>query len=698
MQIVMTKNQYDLDTAMPIGNAEIHVFLEEGLSDPKKWVFTNSFSIGRHKSADVLIQNTSVSRFHAVVYYSKGEWWVLDMSSLNGTIVDGQKIARRKLGSQSHLRLGANGPVLNLYTQNNIYAPKLKNNQEDPPQLNNSKLRVILTDENNEQKEWTFARHFIIGRHTGADIRIKDNSVSRFHSLVNFREGKWWIKDLSSANGTLVNGQKKYEQLLCSQTQVRLGRFGPILNMKIEEMRPLDSVYDKADFNQDEDHKYTIINDTDYKAEKHTGLPIRKEVLGHTNAPLKKYRKCLACLATIILICIGLAGYVHLLERPKSPVDGNELKAAEKPIENAEISSNSFQRKNATTEMKIADVNDPQEAPQKATNTVENQGKEMAIDRNTTALNHTSEIYFNAAKKFSKYRYWNVALEYYQNVNNINPDFPDLRTEIARMKYESDNMASYEEGVTYTESGRYEEGIYRLKSIPKNSVYHDDASQIIAQTEKQRAQQNSAKALAAKNTLIKDNISKALQYYAQGKIKLSVGKLNKVLQSFNRKSSGLKYRNRAKDLKKQIEHSASLYYKGNQEYESGQYDNAINTWKQLLEIDKKLVRRQDSYFAKIVSRKMANDFSSKALKSYSDDDLPSAYAYTKIALNLRADHAKSLEILNMLKEKSKQLFQDGYILEEYNPEKAMEKWKLILKICSPESEYYKKALKKIGTM
>ncbi len=52
----------------------------------------------------------------------------------------------------------------------------------------------------------------------------------------------------------------------------------------------------------------------------------------------------------------------------------------------------------------------------------------------------------------------------------------------------------------------------------------------------------------------------------------------------------------------------------------------------------------------------------------------------------------------MLKENSKQLFQDGYILEEYNPEKAMQKWKLILKICSPESEYYKKALKKIGTM
>jgi hypothetical protein len=50
----------------------------------------------------------------------------------------------------------------------------------------------------------------------------------------------------------------------------------------------------------------------------------------------------------------------------------------------------------------------------------------------------------------------------------------------------------------------------------------------------------------------------------------------------------------------------------------------------------------------------------------------------------------------MLLEKSKQLFHEGYILEEYNPEKAMEKWKQILKICGPENEYYKKALMRIS--
>jgi hypothetical protein len=55
-----------------------------------------------------------------------------------------------------------------------------------------------------------------------------------------------------------------------------------------------------------------------------------------------------------------------------------------------------------------------------------------------------------------------------------------------------------------------------------------------------------------------------------------------------------------------------------------------------------------------------------------------------------------LNVQKVLLEKSKQLYQAGYILEQYNPKEAQDKWREVLKICSPDSVYYKKAMLKIA--
>ena len=89
--MIMKKLTNSLNLPASIRHAKIRVFLEEEHCLAKKWVFSNYFCIGRNKCADVYIKDKSVSRLHAVVYFSKGKWWILDMSSLNGTIVDGKK-------------------------------------------------------------------------------------------------------------------------------------------------------------------------------------------------------------------------------------------------------------------------------------------------------------------------------------------------------------------------------------------------------------------------------------------------------------------------------------------------------------------------------------------------------------------------------------------------------------------------------
>lgn len=48
-----------------------------------------------------------------------------------------------------------------------------------------------------------------IGREIGCDVVLNvDKTISRQHALVQFREGKFFVQDLSSKNGTRLNGRK----------------------------------------------------------------------------------------------------------------------------------------------------------------------------------------------------------------------------------------------------------------------------------------------------------------------------------------------------------------------------------------------------------------------------------------------------------------------------------------------------------
>jgi len=55
-----------------------------------------------------------VSRDHVEISYSKGQWWIADLFSSNGTLVDGKRIDHLVLTSGLKIELGERGPVLSL--------------------------------------------------------------------------------------------------------------------------------------------------------------------------------------------------------------------------------------------------------------------------------------------------------------------------------------------------------------------------------------------------------------------------------------------------------------------------------------------------------------------------------------------------------------------------------------------------------
>ncbi len=62
-----------------------------------------------------------------------------------------------------------------------------------------------------------------IGRGTTCDLVLQEASVSRNHCQISFREGKWFLQDLKSSNGTWINGERIDERMLTSGDKVQLG-------------------------------------------------------------------------------------------------------------------------------------------------------------------------------------------------------------------------------------------------------------------------------------------------------------------------------------------------------------------------------------------------------------------------------------------------------------------------------------------
>ena len=68
---------------------------------------------------------------------------------------------------------------------------------------------ILITEKGGETKRLEFDRPEItIGRVQGNDIVLPKGNVSKRHSRIVFKDGKYIIVDLKSTNGTYVNGRK----------------------------------------------------------------------------------------------------------------------------------------------------------------------------------------------------------------------------------------------------------------------------------------------------------------------------------------------------------------------------------------------------------------------------------------------------------------------------------------------------------
>ena len=131
--------------------------------------------IGRMASAGVQVEHPLVSREHARLVFDGG-WVVEDLGSRNGVWVDGRRVERARLSGAADIRLGDDqtGKLLKVTVSSDAAA--------------------------------RLAETAIIGRDPSAWLHVADPMASWQHAQLDVERDAWWVTDLGSANGTVVNG------------------------------------------------------------------------------------------------------------------------------------------------------------------------------------------------------------------------------------------------------------------------------------------------------------------------------------------------------------------------------------------------------------------------------------------------------------------------------------------------------------
>jgi pSer/pThr/pTyr-binding forkhead associated (FHA) protein len=95
-------------------------------------------------------------------------------------------------------------------------------------------LRRLREDGTSEQSYPLSKDSCLIGRSPSVELSISDETVSAVHARVWREGGRWWLEDLDSRNGTLLNRIPVAQRaVLCTGDRVHIGRI--LLEFRAED-------------------------------------------------------------------------------------------------------------------------------------------------------------------------------------------------------------------------------------------------------------------------------------------------------------------------------------------------------------------------------------------------------------------------------------------------------------------------------
>ena len=172
-----------------VGGADLTLTIFDGTQQPKTVrlldLHRSVITFGRDRNCDIVLSSPFVSHMHGRFCFNGGGWLVEDNGSLNGTLLNMQRIRVKQL---------CDGDAINVF---------------DTADNKQGVLMVCsATDGVSWQREQLQAgAPLIVGRDQNCGICLPHVSVSRQHASFVFDGKRCWVQDMNSTNGTFVVGR-----------------------------------------------------------------------------------------------------------------------------------------------------------------------------------------------------------------------------------------------------------------------------------------------------------------------------------------------------------------------------------------------------------------------------------------------------------------------------------------------------------
>jgi pSer/pThr/pTyr-binding forkhead associated (FHA) protein len=193
--------------------------------------------IGREQDNDIVLDDDRISRRHAELRWERGRVEFADYGSLNGTRVNQQAARGRMLlrdgdvielgGRRYRLTIVASStatPDGSPASPQPTIAPEMETRKTASASgsfaLGAPALQVTLIQGGDgRQASWPLAAPVTtIGRDPTCSVALADSSISRMHAQIARQPAGYFVSDLQSSNGVMVNGAR-----LTAPTQIFAG-------------------------------------------------------------------------------------------------------------------------------------------------------------------------------------------------------------------------------------------------------------------------------------------------------------------------------------------------------------------------------------------------------------------------------------------------------------------------------------------
>ena len=194
--------------------------------------------IGRGSDADVVIDNTAVSRHHTAFELAGKNYFIEDLGSLNGTFVNGKKITERTMLQEDNIiqigkfRLTPAGifaqreavsqsSAMDLdMDEETVFVTQKKQAVHQPTQANTHALTVISGSGQPRAITLSGRSSIKIGKDSNCDLVVKGWFIAGAQCYIINRDNKNFIVPQKSWVGTKLNNQKITEEKLLNKGDI----------------------------------------------------------------------------------------------------------------------------------------------------------------------------------------------------------------------------------------------------------------------------------------------------------------------------------------------------------------------------------------------------------------------------------------------------------------------------------------------